>query len=85
VTEEEVRRLIGALGAGEVWERRGDRWLLQTGHARAIVKPRVWGDPGGRRAWGVKLLPGGRPIVGTAGSEHEAMRSAERVIEEHRP
>jgi hypothetical protein len=85
VTEEEIRRLVGALGAGEVWERRGDRWLLQTGHARAIVSPRVRGDPGGHCAWGVKLLRGGRLIVGTAESEHEAMRSAERVIEEHRP
>jgi hypothetical protein len=82
---DELDRFLKAVGHGEVWERRGDRWLLEADHAQATVKPPAWPEPSGRFAWGVQLLPAGALIVGTAETEHEAMRSAERVVEEHRP
>jgi hypothetical protein len=78
----ETRRFIDAVSHGELWEHRDGRWPMQTAYAQAIVRPAasstVW-------MWGVRLLPSEQTFSGHEVTDHDAMRAAERVVEEHRP
>ncbi len=78
---DELRRFLTAVGNGEVWEHAEEGWQLQAPHVQAIVKPN--GRDG--YLWSVRLLPSDQIISDEAATDHEAMRAAERVIEEHRP
>lgn len=90
IPNDELHRALTAIAAGELWEAhpgsRGTWWRLNPPHCRALVRP---GDPeAGEPAgwlWCVKLAGSGRTFAGAAGTEHEALRTAERVIEEYRP
>lgn len=78
---DELRRFLTVVGNGEVWEPTGERWQLEAPHPQAIVTPNGCGG----YVWSVRLLPSDQIVSGPAVSDHEAMRAAERVIEEHRP
>lgn len=89
----ELLRFVRAVGAGEVWEQTAQGWWrLDAGHAQALVKPAevrgiltaapVNATPG--YAWGVRPAGSMALRTGRAPTEHEAMRAAERVLEELR-
>jgi hypothetical protein len=82
MAEGEVARVLRALAADEVWERTARGWwrLEAAGGARALVKP-----TGSGYAWGVEPARGATVQGGRAPTEHEALRAAERALEEHRP
>ena len=83
--EAEVRRFLGSVARDEWWQWAPPWWRLRAAHGRALVRRAVTGPAW---AWAVQVEGGGAPgriVQGDAPSEHEAMRMAERVLEEHRP
>ena len=83
VASDELRRFLGAVERGELWEqRRGRWWRLPAAHGRALVRA---ADGGDGWVWAVQCPVGGAITQGRSATEVEARRVAERVLEEHRP
>jgi hypothetical protein len=86
---DELGRFLRGMAAGEIWEQDGARWKLDAPVGQALVKAAngrgLLDAPPPGWVWGALLRATGALLTGRAPTAHEAMRAAERVLEEHRP